>query len=168
MKRTLVMIRHAKSSWANPLQSDFERPLNERGLGDAPVMGKRLAVAGIKPDLVISSTALRTRQTSQLITAEVGYDINRVQWEEKLYHCIPAVFDEVIMELPDDVKTVFIVGHNPGITDFVNQLSPDFSIGNMPTCGIAGTHLEAETWADFYSVKRKVFMFDYPKNDHDD
>jgi phosphohistidine phosphatase len=168
MKRTLVMIRHAKSSWANPLQSDFERPLNDRGLADAPVMGKRLANAGLKPDLVVSSTALRTRQTSKLITAEVGYSTDNVQWEEKLYHCVPAVFDEVIMEAPDDVKTLFIVAHNPGITDFVNQLSPDFSIGNMPTCGMVGVHLDAQSWADFYSVKRKVFMFDYPKNDHDD
>lgn len=168
MKRTLVMIRHAKSSWANPLQSDFERPLNERGLGDAPMMGKRLAEAGINPDLVISSTALRTRQTSQLIAAEVGYNVSDVQWEEKLYHCIAAVFEEVIMEVPDEVETVFIVAHNPGITDFVNQLSPDFAIGNMPTCGMVGVHMEAAHWSDYYSVKRKVFMFDYPKNDHDD
>ena len=168
MKRTLVMIRHAKSSWANPLQSDFERPLNERGLNDAPAMGKRLKKAGITPDLLISSTALRTQQTTQLIAAETGYDISKVQWEEKLYHCRPAVFEEVIMEAPDEVKTLFIVAHNPGITEFANQLSPDFSIGNMPTCGMVGVHLDADKWSDFYTAKRKVFMFDYHKNDPDD
>lgn len=167
MKRTLLMIRHAKSSWANPLQTDFDRPLNERGQHDAPAMGKRLKTAGITPDLIISSTALRTRQTTQLIAAETGYDLAGVQWEEKLYHCVAAVFEDVIMAIPDHVQTAFVVAHNPGITDFVNQLSKDFSIGDMPTCGIVGAHLEAAHWSDLLDVKRKVFLFDFPKNEHD-
>jgi len=162
-----VMIRHAKSSWANPMQSDFERPLNDRGQHDAPMMGKRLKKAGISPDLIISSTAKRTRQTSKHIAAATGYDFDSVKWEEKLYHCIPSVFEELIYEVDNTVKTVFIIAHNPGITEFVNQLSPRFCTGNMPTCGMVGVHFEADSWEDFALVNRTVFLFDYPRNEHD-
>ncbi len=167
MKRTLVMIRHAKSSWANPLQSDFDRALNERGQQDAPEMGKRLKTAGLVPDLIISSPAKRTRQTTKLIAKETGYDFDKVQWEEKLYHCIPAVFEEVIDTIGADVKTVFIVAHNPGITEFVNQLSPAFGIGNMPTCGICAATFEGPEWDHFGSAARTVTLFDHPKNEND-
>ncbi|HYD20220.1 MAG TPA: histidine phosphatase family protein, partial [Flavipsychrobacter sp.] len=123
MKRRLVMIRHAKSSWANPLQSDFERPLNERGEHDAPMMGERLKKMGVTPDLVIASPAKRAKQTAKKIAKEMGYDIDKIQWVDKLYHCIPQVFEETLYEVKDEVKTVFIVAHNPGITQFVNELS---------------------------------------------
>jgi phosphohistidine phosphatase len=163
MQRTLVMIRHAKSSWSNPLQSDFERPLNDRGEHDAPMMGQRLKQKQIIPDLIISSLAKRAKQTAKKIAKEVGYDEADIVWYEKLYHCIPQVFEEVLYEVKDEVKTVFIVAHNPGITDFVNQLSPAFIIDNMPTCGLVGAKLELEEWNEFNSVSKEVFLFDYPK-----
>jgi len=162
MHKTLVLIRHAKSSWANPLGSDFERPLNERGKAEAPEMGEKLKKLNIIPDLIISSSAKRTRQTAKRIAKEVGYDTDNIKWEEKLYHCIPAVFEEVIYGIKDSVKTVFIVAHNPGITEFVNQLSPEFRIDNMPTCGIVGAHMEIAEWDKFSIAKRKVFLFEYP------
>ena len=162
MQRTLVLIRHAKSSWANPLQSDFERPLNERGKVEAPAMGEKLKSLQVIPDLIIASSAKRTRQTAKRIAKEVGYDEADIKWEEKLYHCIPSVFEEVIYEIADIVKTVFIVAHNPGITEFVNQLSPEFSIDNMPTCGVVGVHMEWGEWNIFSTAKRKVFLFEYP------
>lgn len=167
MKRTLVLIRHAKSSWANPLQSDFERTLNERGNDDASEMGNRLKKADIVPGLIISSSAVRTRQTAGHIAAAVGYDAAGIQWEDKLYHCIPAVFEEVIYEIDDKIDTVFIVAHNPGITDFANQLSKDFYTGNMPTCSVVAAHIEADHWNAFATAKKKVFLFDYPKNEHE-
>jgi phosphohistidine phosphatase len=161
------MIRHAKSSWANPLQSDFERPLNERGKHDAPIMGEKLKKAGILPDLIIASTAKRTKQTAKMIAKAVGYDTDNIKWEEKLYHCIPSVFEEVIYETSDKVKTIFIVAHNPGITGFVNQLAHEFSTDNMPTCGIVAAHVETDEWSGFAIAKRKVFLFYYPGKDHD-
>ena len=161
--RTVILIRHAKSSWANPLQSDFERPLNERGKEEAPAMGKRLKKLGIAPDLIISSSAKRTRQTAKRIAEEVGYDTDNIEWEEILYHCIPSVFEEVIHEIDDSVKTVFIVAHNPGITEFVNQLSPEFKIDNMPTCGMVGARMEGTDWNHFFAAEKKVFLFEYPE-----
>jgi len=167
MQRTLILIRHAKSSWADALQSDFDRPLNERGKTEAPEMGIKLRKLGIIPDLIISSPAKRTRQTAKRVADEVGYDSDSIKWVEKLYHCIPSVFNEVIAGIPDNVKTVYILGHNPGITDFVNQQSQSFSIDNMPTCGVAGIQLDAKEWSNYPIEKRKVFLFDYPgKHDH--
>jgi phosphohistidine phosphatase len=163
--RTLVMIRHAKSSWANPLQSDFERPLNDRGKKDAPEMGEKLKKMGIIPDLIIASTAKRTKQTAKKIAEEIGYNPDDIRWEEKLYHCIPSVLEEVLYEVADRIKTVFIVAHNPGITDFVNQLSPRFSIENMPTCGIVGARFKADEWNNFSISEREVFLYEYPGKD---
>ena len=161
------MIRHAKSSWANPLQSDFERPLNERGQQDAPIMGKRLRDKRLVPDLIISSTAKRTRQTAKHIAEAIGYKISDIRWEEKLYHCIPSVFDEILYEVKETVQTVFIIAHNPGITEFVNNLSSAFYTGNMPTCGMVGARFEAEGWSGFSMAEKKVFLFDYPKKEHE-
>lgn len=167
MQRTLVMIRHAKSSWANPLQSDYERPLNDRGKEQAPEMGKILNEHKIIPDLIIASSAKRTRQTAKKIAEAVGYNEDNIKWEEKLYHCIPAVFEDLISEINDKIKTVFIIGHNPGITEFVNQLSPDFKIDDMPTCAVAAAHVDTEEWSSFNTSKRRVFLFEYPgKNDN--
>lgn len=161
--RKLLVVRHAKSSWANPLQSDFERPLNDRGERDAPIMGQILKKAGMVPDLIISSTAKRAAQTAKKLAMELGYDIKAIKWHEKLYHCIPAVFEEVLYEVGDDVKTVMIVAHNPGITDFVNELSPAFKIDNMPTCGVVGASFELSEWNEISRVKKSVILFEYPK-----
>jgi len=163
MERTLVMIRHAKSSWANPLQSDFERPLNDRGEQDAPMMGERLKKLNVIPDLIVASTAKRARQTAKKIAKALGYDESKIQWEEKLYHCIPQVFEEVLYELDDKIKTVFIVAHNPGITAFVNELSPEFVTDNMPTCGVIAAKINAEHWTDFNNRNSNVFLFESPK-----
>jgi phosphohistidine phosphatase len=167
MKRTLVLIRHAKSSWATPLQADYDRPLNDRGNKDAPEMGRRLHKAGLVPDLIVCSTAVRTRETAKHIAGATGYDLNNVLWLDKLYHCAPTVFDDVLYELPDTARVVFIIAHNPGITEFANTLSRDFYTADMPTCGIVGSTAEVALWADFGAARKKVILFDYPKNDHD-
>ena len=163
MKKRLVMIRHAKSSWANPLQSDYERPLNERGQKDAPDMGRRLKKAKIIPDLIIASTARRAAETAKRIARELDYPEDKILWQEKLYHCISTVFDEVARDIPEEVKTAFIVAHNPGITDYVSGLSQKFSIDNMPTCAAVAAEAEIAQWYDWPAAPHTVFHFDYPR-----
>ncbi len=165
MERTLILIRHAKSRWSNPLHSDFDRPLNERGNHDAPLMGKKLKELNIIPDLIIASSAKRTRQTAKLIAEKVGYNVDEIKWEEKLYHCIPSVFDEVIFEVGDDVKTLFIIAHNPGITEYVNDLSPKFAIDHMPTCGMVGVQMDMDEWGNMPISEKKVFLYEYLAKD---
>lgn len=167
MQRKLVLIRHAKSSWAIPTQKDFDRTLNDRGTKDAPVMGKRLKKLGFVPDLIVSSTAQRARQTTQHIAKVVGYKLDAVQWEDKLYHCPSFIYEEVIYALPAQVQTVYIIGHNPGITEFANELSPNFFVGDMPTCAVVVAAFEAQAWTDFPNAQKQIILFDYPKNDND-
>ncbi|MBC7555184.1 MAG: histidine phosphatase family protein [Taibaiella sp.] len=162
MTRKLVMIRHAKSSWANLLQSDFERPLNERGKKEAPEMGAVLKEKGFIPDIIISSKSKRTRQTAKKIASALGYDFEKVVWDDRLYHCIPSVFEEIIYEMPEHIGSLFIIAHNPGITEFVNHLSPHFSIENMPTCGVVGVSFESAEWNEFPIVNKNVILYEYP------
>lgn len=162
MQRTLLMIRHAKAGWASPLKGDFDRELNEKGKCEAPEIGKNIKEHHLFPDLIISSTAKRTEQTAKRIANEVDYDPEKIRWEEKLYHCIPSVIEEVIEEVNEDVRTLFIVAHNPGITEFVNELCPDFSVDTVPTCGVVGIHFEASEWGELLNAEKKVFLFEYP------
>lgn len=163
LTRRLYIIRHAKSSWSNIGQPDYERPLNDRGKHDAPMMGKRLKALGIQPDIIISSTAKRAAQTAKKISKEIDYDINAIKWVEKLYHCTAEVFEEVLYELGEKVNSVFVVAHNPGITDFANQLFAHVVTDNMPTCGIVGAEFELDDWNQFSSVEKKLILFEYPK-----
>ena len=166
MERILVLVRHAKSDWSTAGLSDFDRPLNNRGRNDAPSMGKRLKEKNIIPDLIISSPAKRAAETAKLIAQEVGYGEDDIQWVEKLYHCPSFIFEDVILEaaIPAHTKSVFIFGHNPGITDYANDTINDFSIDNMPTCGMAGLSFDAEDWNSFPSAKHNLLFYDYPKN----
>lgn len=164
MKRRIVLIRHAKSSWANPLQSDYDRPLNDRGMHDAPMMGERLKSKGIVPDLIIASTAKRAAQTAKKIADAIGYPEDKISWQERLYHCNSSVFDEVISDLDDRIQTVCIVAHNPGISEYAGAFSSGAaSIDHMPTCAIAGVEFDTDHWYEFGSAKRQVFIFDYPR-----
>ncbi len=162
-RKRLVLIRHAKSSWANPLQSDFDRPLNERGLHDAPMMGERLKKGGIIPDLIIASTAKRAAKTATCIAARLAYPEGKIDWREDLYHCIPSVFEEIIRDVDEAVSTLFIVAHNPGISEFAALLDATHTVHHMPTCATAGFELQSDRWSDLSSLPKTLFLYDTPK-----
>lgn len=161
--KRVIIVRHAKSSWANAGLADFDRPLNDRGNHDAPMMGKRLKDLGIKPDLIISSTAKRAKQTAKKISNELNYKKEDILLIDKLYHCHPETFEEVIYSIEDNLNTIMIVAHNPGITLFVNSLSHSFSSANIPTCGVVVAEFVAKNWNEFNSVDKQVVIFEYPK-----
>jgi phosphohistidine phosphatase len=165
MKRTLVLIRHAKSDWNIAGQPDFDRTLNERGKSDAPIMGKRLLEKNLKPDLIISSSAKRAAKTANLLAKELHYDKNNIQYLDKLYHASPARFEEVITEVLDDsVQTLFMVAHNPGISEYAYSLLNHLPIPDLPTCGMVGITFEADCWSNFAAAKHQLLFVDYPKN----
>ena len=165
MQRTLIMIRHAKAVWASPLENDFDRSLSERGKNEAIDIGKRLKKLNINPDLILSSPSKRTTQTSKRIAEALDYDTGKIQYMEKLYHCIPTVFEEIMHDMVGPgVKTLVFVAHNPGITEFVNRLSHSFSIDDLPTCGVVGAHFKAAEWSTFATTyEKEVFLFEFPK-----
>jgi phosphohistidine phosphatase len=161
MKR-IIIVRHAKSSWASLDQTDFDRPLNERGLTDAPEMGKRLHSRRIAVDAVVSSNAKRAKQTAQAIAAQLPINEDHIIYEDCLYHAPALVINDVVRNLPNDLTTVLVVCHNNGITNWVNEQS-DTQIDNMPTCGMACFEAMAVEWNNFFTTPRNFVFIDYPK-----
>src|ERR1700760_4416089 len=121
--KTLLIIRHAKSSWDDASMSDFDRPLNDRGKRDAPAMAKRLIKAGIIIGRFVSSPAKRARQTAELFAHEFDVKEKKIRFVSELYHAAPPIFESVVDSLDDEDDIVAIFSHNPGITAFVNSLT---------------------------------------------
>ncbi len=162
--KTLYIIRHAKSSWADANQPDFERGLNERGKKDAPRMGKRLKEKNIHPDLMVCSSAKRAYSTAKKIAKTLNYPKEKIKEDRTLYHAGEDTILSVIQELKDKHQTVLLFGHNPGLTDFVNTLmNEEGNIDNIPTCGIVAFKLQVDSWKDVCWGSGKMLFFDYPK-----
>lgn len=162
--KTLLIIRHAKSSWDEAALNDFERPLNDRGKKDAPVMAQRLKDKNIQINAFVASPAKRAKKTAELFAEVYENDKAHILYISKLYHAGPEVFFEVAEALDDTYNTVAIFSHNPGITEFVNQLDSAVQVDNMPTCGIFAVQLKDPSWKNFSKAKKEFLFFDYPKN----
>jgi phosphohistidine phosphatase len=166
--KTLYIIRHAKSSWKDPAQDDFDRPLNERGKRDAPRMGKRLKEKGIYPDLMLSSPAKRAFSTARRIGKEIKYAKDDIKAERRLYHADEEIILDVIQNVKDKYQAIMVFGHNPGLTDFVNTLQhEELDIEYIPTCGIVAFQLDIDSWKDVNWGKGRIVFFDYPKSRED-
>lgn len=159
----LILLRHAKSSWAQGGQSDFERCLNERGISDCKEMGSRLAMRGILPLRVICSPAARASETASLVARELGLQADSLVFDKRLYLAEPADLMVVLNEQARQYSTLMLVGHNPGITTFVNRLS-DGHVDSMPTCSYAEISIEAKEWGDVDWGMGKLEHVDWPKN----
>ena len=141
MKR-LLLLRHAKSSWKDALP-DHDRPLKKRGQRDAPLMGKRLAEQGELPELIVSSTAIRARDTA-LAFAEASRYAGEIRFEAKIYEAEASTLLSVIRALPDGAKSAMIVGHNPGLEDLVATLTAKQE--RMTTAALAEIELPIAQW----------------------
>jgi phosphohistidine phosphatase len=161
--KTLYLIRHAKSSWDNPKLNDFDRPLNERGKNDAPVMGKWLKKNNEIPDYVISSPANRAKKTAQKICREVNYDEKKIYWEQKLYETTVPVWLKIVCGFSKKYHHVYLVGHNDTITQFCNYLS-GAAIPNIPTCGIVKIKFNTVDWREISAQSGDLQWFQFPKN----
>jgi phosphohistidine phosphatase len=162
--KTLIVIRHAKSSWDEPFLSDFDRPLNKRGLHDAPRMGKRLREKDLSPDLLLSSPAKRAISTCELIAGTIDYLVTKIKTDKALYHASEEELLKIVRKQDDTVNTMMVFGHNPGLTDFVNRLTKS-RIDNIPTCGIVCISLPVENWHQVQWSTGKIDFFDFPKKE---
>ncbi len=160
--KTLILVRHAKSDWGNPSLSDFDRPLNERGKRDAPVMAKRLLDRKIKIDQFIASPAKRAAKTAKYFAEAFDFKKDKIDFKEKLYMADSSTFYSIIEKTSDKHETIALFSHNFGITDFANVLTST-SIDNIPTCGVFALTADCEKWSDFKDAKKAFLFFDYPK-----
>ena len=159
--KTLVVVRHAKSSWKYPQLTDSERPLNNRGHKNAPEMGKRLRKYGIDPDLIISSKANRALTTAKYIAAKLKYPEDRIMISGELYHTLDEEMFDWIRTFDNTLQTVMIFGHNPGFTDLVNYLTGS-DIYNVPTAGVAVIEFDTN-WNEIEVGSGRLAIYDYPK-----
>ena len=143
--KTILVMRHAKSSWDQEDLPDQDRPLSKRGKHDAPRMGDLLKTEGLLPDLIISSTARRARATVELVTEAADY-AGEVRWEESLYATGPEAYVAVMRTLPAEVGRVMVVGHNPGLEELVAMLTDEWA--RLPTAALAEIKLNISNWAD--------------------
>ena len=156
--KTLLILRHAKSSWNYPELSDYDRPLNARGKRDAPRMGKHLREQGLIPDRVLTSSAKRARKTASRVAKACGYT-GKVKKLDAFYDTVARVYFETLQTLPDKYARVMVVGHNPTMEQLVGYLTGQ--VRRMPTAALAHIELPIEHWEalDLNTVGRLINLW---------
>src|SRR5436190_17791042 len=142
--KTLLLLRHAKSSWADASLKDFDRSLNKRGLKDMKTVGKFIRSSGICPELIISSPAERARQTAELLLKWSSLKAE-LRFDERIYEANVDRLLEVIAHVEDSCETVMLVGHNPGMEDLYSILTGQMA--HMPTATLASIELPVDNWS---------------------
>jgi phosphohistidine phosphatase len=143
--KTLLILRHAKSSWKNLLLADIDRPLNKRGKRDAPRMGDFLREQDLIPDLILSSPAVRARKTAKAVSQNSGYE-GQIEIHPDFYPGDPDTFIETFYSVPDHIGSVLIVAHNPGLEELLYVLTGESA--RMPTSALAQVSLPVDRWLD--------------------
>lgn len=160
--KKIYLIRHAKSSWSDESLDDFSRPLNSRGKRDVELMGKRLHKYGAKPDIIYSSPAKRAYKTAKELAKVVNFDTEAITFIDSLYESSYESYLQTIHSTDDTCKSIFIVAHNPTITEVGEQLSGAI-LTDMPTCAIVCISFDVKSFKDIREESGKILFFDYPK-----
>ena len=163
--KQLIIVRHAKSDWENPDLRDFDRPLNKRGKTNAPEMAHRLVKKQIKPELIVSSTALRALTTAKFFADTWQMPLADIQGQPSIYEASVNTLLKVINNFDNKYNMIAMFGHNPGLTDLVYYL--DGHIYEMPTCSVVILEFPFDDWAMISEGTAKVVLFDYPKSGDD-
>jgi phosphohistidine phosphatase len=158
IEKTILIMRHAKSSWDDSSLKDFDRPLNTRGRKDAPRMGRYLLSLGLVPDLIVSSSALRAKRTVELLSDAAGIDSGQIRWDRSLYDNGADAYIDAVRRSPQDVETVMVAGHNPTVEEVIARLSSGTIDRRVTTANIACFKSSAEQWGDI-SEKNAIFKW---------
>ena len=154
--KTLLVLRHAKSSWDDSSLDDHQRPLNARGERDAPRMGRLARKKRLDVELIISSDAIRAHLTALAVADAAGYR-GQILLDERLYHASATEILEVLSSVVDDnIATLMIVGHNPGLEDLVAQLTGEPE--GLPTAALAQIALPIDRWRDLTTSTRGTLI----------
>ena len=158
----LTLIRHAKTEPAHSGQEDWDRALEGRGLRDASEMGQRLKQRKLKPERLLTSPAVRAITTAQLIARELGFAPERIEQNERLYLASAKEMLKVIQETGGGAKHLAVVGHNPGISEFADQIATDRPMDNMPTAAVFTLEFAIADWRELTWKSGVNAEFDYP------
>ena len=168
---TLTLLRHAKSSWGDAALKDVDRPLNGRGREAASLIGALMYRDGLRPDRILCSPALRTRQTLDLVRAEHPA-LGEAEFQQRLYHATPAILLRAVHAVPETARHVLLIGHNPGLHQLAVWLagsglpSKRRSLEEkMPTGALAGLTFEVSRWADVRPGGGHLRLFARPRDE---
>ncbi|WAC39322.1 SixA phosphatase family protein [Pedobacter sp. SL55] len=164
--KQLFVIRHAKSDWGDFSLKDFDRPLNKRGHHNAPEMVARFVAKGLKPDVMVSSPALRALTTAKYFATGWQLKAEQLSTNPSIYEADTKTLLQVINRFNDDFNSIALFGHNPGLTNLVNYLT-DGQIANMPTCSAVVIEFPFDEWKLISSNTGNLVLFDYPKSGMD-
>jgi phosphohistidine phosphatase len=160
----LTLIRHAKTEPQHAGQEDWDRALERRGQHDAAEMGQRLKGRKLKPDKLLVSPAVRALATAQIMVREMGLPAERIVQNERLYLASAKETLKVVQESGGTARHLAVVGHNPGITEFADQVAADRAIDNMPTAAIFTLEFDIAEWSELGWKSGVNAEFDYPSN----
>lgn len=160
--KDVCFVRHAKSSWDNPGYADYDRPLDARGLRDAPMMAKEMHLLGLIPDHIITSGANRARTTAEYFRKEFGLPPEHLVVTDRLYEASPETVFDVLRETPASARFVYVFGHNPAFTWVANSIA-GVHIDNVPTCGVVHVQSIISSWHKFKPEHAGFIGFHYPK-----
>ena len=166
MKR-LTLLRHAKSSWDDQGAADHDRPLAKRGMRDAPWIGERLAAQGLKPSLLLTSSALRARQTTALVEPPLRHAALKIHVDSEIYLATPDTLLRILSAQSDAIDDLVLIGHNPGLTQLANMLLPDLKLDNLPTAGAVGLRCTTDSWQTIDAADFSLLFYEYPKKGSD-
>lgn len=159
--KTIYFIRHAKSD-SNTGVSDFDRPLNLRGYNDAHNMSLLIKEQGVFPNLIITSPAIRAMTTALIFGNNLDFNFSKIQLNKKLYASTDKEYIDCIKKTDNNINTVFLFGHNPSISDCVNNFTTAFT-GELSTCAIVGLQFKVEAWENISSKNVSFNYYHYPK-----
>lgn len=163
MKR-LWLLRHAKASPAETAPADFTRQLAERGERDARWIAERLARAPHLPGRIVASPAARTRRTAEIVAEVLARPSNEVLFDERLYLASARTIAATVMATTNELGSLLVVGHNPGLAELALDLAPELPLDDLPTSGIVGIDLDTESWSELTTARRRLRCYDFPKN----
>lgn len=161
--KQLIIVRHAKSDWGDETLKDIDRPLNERGYSDAYLLSNWFYTHHELPNLIVSSDATRALSTAMIFTRALGIPSERMLIESKIYESTADTLKKVIKGFDDAANCVMLFGHNPGITNLVNEFSNDLFFDNIPTCGMISFQFDIKSWSDIGAKKGQVMFQQFPK-----
>lgn len=161
--KTIILVRHAKSSWDDFSLKDEDRPLTDRGRKNAPEMAKRMIKKKIPIDAILSSPAKRAKSTAEYFAKEYDLPKKKIKLIPELYMAGSDAFINTIRDAPKKADAIAIFSHNDGITQFANELS-EARVDNMPTCSVFAVKADIDNWDQFEPGKTEFYFFDYPKS----
>jgi phosphohistidine phosphatase len=160
--KTLLIMRHGKSSWDDPLLNDFDRPLLKKGQLRTQMIAEFMAEQQLSPELIISSPAVRAYETAVIVADAFGYSTDTISMNSDLYFVDTDKYSEAVYGVSDEINTLMIVGHNPMITEFCNMFLAE-TIDNLPTSGLCAVRLDTGSWTEIHSCKSTVSHLMFPK-----